>query len=84
VGGRVACAFLMGYGAIRFVIEFFREPDPGIGYQALGLTRGQNFSFATFVAGFVFYVLLRPRGGRGAHEPVGLVDPVASPEAPPA
>ncbi len=25
-------AYLIGYGAIRFVIEYFREPDSGLGY----------------------------------------------------
>jgi phosphatidylglycerol:prolipoprotein diacylglycerol transferase len=84
-GGRVACAFLVGYGLVRFAIEFFREPDRQLGFQALGLTRGQNFSLAMVVAGLVFYVALRPRRrGRDAHEPVGLVDPLAAPEAPPA
>ncbi len=28
--GTVAAMFLIGYGSIRFVTEFFRQPDPGI------------------------------------------------------
>jgi phosphatidylglycerol:prolipoprotein diacylglycerol transferase len=80
-GGRVAAAFLVGYGAIRFGLEYFRMPDPGIPL-VWGLSRGQQFSLAMVVAGVVAYVLLRKGGPpRGAHEPVGTVAPLA--EAPP-
>jgi phosphatidylglycerol:prolipoprotein diacylglycerol transferase len=38
----VAGVFLVGYGAFRFIAEFFREPDAHLGFQAFGwLTRGQ-------------------------------------------
>lgn len=38
----VAGVFSLGYGCLRFIAEFFREPDQHIGFQALGwLTRGQ-------------------------------------------
>lgn len=38
----VAGVFALGYGCLRFFVEFFREPDSHIGFQALGwLTRGQ-------------------------------------------
>lgn len=38
----VAGLFCLGYGVLRFVAEFFREPDAHIGFQAFGwLTRGQ-------------------------------------------
>jgi phosphatidylglycerol:prolipoprotein diacylglycerol transferase len=34
--------FLAGYGSVRFFVEFFRQPDSHIGFDALGwLTRGQ-------------------------------------------
>ncbi|MEI8103592.1 MAG: prolipoprotein diacylglyceryl transferase [Candidatus Moraniibacteriota bacterium] len=29
--GKVVAGYLIGYGAIRFIIEFFREPDPSLG-----------------------------------------------------
>lgn len=58
-GGRIGCVFLMGYGAFRFVAEFFREPDKGIGFDLLGLTRGQEFCLAMVVVGIVAAVLLR-------------------------
>lgn len=39
--GRVSAAFLMGYGLLRFVVEFFREPDAHIGLLQMGLSMGQ-------------------------------------------
>jgi phosphatidylglycerol:prolipoprotein diacylglycerol transferase len=39
--GRVAGAFLVGYGVLRFVAEFFREPDSFLGLLALGMSMGQ-------------------------------------------
>lgn len=38
----LAGLFCLGYGVLRFIAEFFREPDAHIGFQAFGwLTRGQ-------------------------------------------
>lgn len=40
--GAVGGLFCLGYGLLRFFVEFFREPDTHIGFQAFGwLTRGQ-------------------------------------------
>ncbi len=39
--GQVAAAFLIGYGVLRFVVEFFREPDAHLGLLSLGLSMGQ-------------------------------------------
>ena len=39
--GRVAAAFLMGYGVFRFIAEFFREPDAHLGLLALHMSMGQ-------------------------------------------
>ena len=39
--GRVSAAFLIGYGALRFVVEYFREPDAHIGLLQMGLSMGQ-------------------------------------------
>lgn len=58
-GGRIASAFLVGYGAFRFVAEYFREPDVQIGYELLGMTRGQEFCLAMVVLGLVCFALLR-------------------------
>jgi phosphatidylglycerol---prolipoprotein diacylglyceryl transferase len=39
--GQVSGAFLIGYGAFRFIAEFFREPDRFLGILALGMSMGQ-------------------------------------------
>jgi phosphatidylglycerol:prolipoprotein diacylglycerol transferase len=49
--GQVSAMFLLGYGVLRFVAEFAREPDSFIGYLALGLTMGQWLCLAMIAAG---------------------------------
>lgn len=66
-GGRIAASFLMGYGVLRFGIEFFREPDVGI--PLLGfITRGQQLCLGMVAVGA--YMFWRTRatatGGGGA------------------
>jgi phosphatidylglycerol:prolipoprotein diacylglycerol transferase len=41
VTGQVAAAFVFGYGVLRFVAEYFREPDSFLGLLALGMSMGQ-------------------------------------------
>jgi phosphatidylglycerol:prolipoprotein diacylglycerol transferase len=49
--GQVSGLFLAGYGAMRFVVEFFREPDGFIGLDAWGLSRGQWLCVPMVLAG---------------------------------
>lgn len=42
--GIIGASFLIVYGIVRIVQEHFRMPDAHLGYQALGLTRGQWLS----------------------------------------
>jgi len=54
----VAGLFLVGYGVLRFTVEFFREPDAHVGFQAFGwLTRGQLLCVPMFLLGawLLFY-----------------------------
>lgn len=39
--GQLSGAFLMGYGSLRYIAEFFREPDAFLGLLALGMSMGQ-------------------------------------------
>jgi phosphatidylglycerol:prolipoprotein diacylglycerol transferase len=39
--GQVSAAFLVGYGVLRFIAEYFREPDDYLGLLALNLSMGQ-------------------------------------------
>jgi phosphatidylglycerol:prolipoprotein diacylglycerol transferase len=32
---------LIGYGALRFIAEYFREPDAHLGLLSMGLSMGQ-------------------------------------------
>jgi phosphatidylglycerol:prolipoprotein diacylglycerol transferase len=49
--GAASAVFLIGYGAMRFVAEFFREPDDFLGFLALTLTMGQLLSAPMILAG---------------------------------
>jgi phosphatidylglycerol:prolipoprotein diacylglycerol transferase len=43
--GVASSVFLLGYGAFRFVVEFFREPDAQLGYYLGYFTMGQILCF---------------------------------------
>ncbi|MBS3803966.1 MAG: prolipoprotein diacylglyceryl transferase [Oleiphilaceae bacterium] len=58
----VSGLFLTLYGVFRFVVEFFRQPDPQLGYLAFDwLTMGQVLSFPMIVigAGMIAYAYRR-------------------------
>jgi phosphatidylglycerol:prolipoprotein diacylglycerol transferase len=42
---------MLGYGVLRFVAEFFREPDDFLGVLALGMSMGQWLSLPMVVLG---------------------------------
>lgn len=53
----VSGLFLLCYGAFRYLVEFFREPDAQIGFDALGwMTRGQILSTPMIVVGVVILI----------------------------
>jgi phosphatidylglycerol:prolipoprotein diacylglycerol transferase len=49
--GQVSGAFLVGYGVLRFIAEFFREPDRFLGTLALGMSMGQWLCVPMVLAG---------------------------------
>lgn len=57
--GQVSALFLLGYGGLRFLAEFAREPDSFIGYLALGLTMGQWLCLAMIAAGAALLIWSR-------------------------
>lgn len=73
----VAGMFGLVYGAQRFFVEFFREPDNWIGFVALDwMTMGQVLSLPMILAGaLLLYVAYRP-GGNVPIEMAGV--PVSS------
>ncbi len=62
--GAVSGLFLLGYGVLRFVAEFAREPDNFLGYLAGGLTMGQWLSLPMIVAGVAMMVWAYKRAGK--------------------
>ena len=57
--GQVSAMFLLGYGVLRFVAEFFREPDAFLGFLALGLTMGQWLCLAMIAGGVALFAWSR-------------------------
>jgi len=53
--GAVSAMFLIGYGALRFAVEFFREPDDFLGLLALNLSMGQWLSLPMILAGVAMF-----------------------------
>jgi phosphatidylglycerol:prolipoprotein diacylglycerol transferase len=59
----VSGLFLVGYGLFRCLAEWFREPDPHIGFLAGGwITMGMLLSVPMVIAGVVILVLAYRRG----------------------
>ena len=54
--GMVLGMFLIGYGAARIFIEFFRAPDIQLGYFASLFTMGMMLSLPMVLAGVIVYV----------------------------
>jgi len=54
--GKLTAVFLILYGVFRFFVEFFREPDPQLGFVAGSFTMGQVLSAATVLAGAAIWV----------------------------
>lgn len=72
--GAIPAFYLMGYGLIRFMIEYLREPDRHIGYvlafgedkynpalftSFLNFSEGQLFCLAMTLLGFVLYLFCK-------------------------
>jgi phosphatidylglycerol:prolipoprotein diacylglycerol transferase len=64
--GCVGAAFLVGYGLLRFVAEFAREPDDFLGLLALRLSMGQWLSAPMIVAGVALFAYCRTQAAAAA------------------
>lgn len=68
--GQVAAAFLIGYGILRFAVEFFREPDAHLGLLSLGWSMGQWLCVPMVVGGVGLWWWARlADAGRNASRP---------------
>jgi phosphatidylglycerol:prolipoprotein diacylglycerol transferase len=59
--GTMVCFFLAGYGVLRFVAEFFRQPDPQIGLFWGILSMGQILCLIMILSAIVLRLLLPRR-----------------------
>jgi len=55
--GYLLALYVIGYGLVRFLIEFFREPDAHLGFFPGGLTMGQILCLFMVAAGVALYRL---------------------------
>lgn len=58
-GGSLVALYLIGYGTVRFFIEFVREPDPQIGLLSGYVTMGQTLCLSMIIAGIVLFIVRR-------------------------
>jgi phosphatidylglycerol---prolipoprotein diacylglyceryl transferase len=62
VKGAMLSFYLIGYGAVRFCIEYFREPDSQLGFVFLHFSMGQVLCSLMVLAGTGLYVYLQLEG----------------------
>ena len=53
--GQVSGMFLIGYGVMRFVVEFFREPDSFLGLLTFNMSMGQWLCVPMVLAGVAIH-----------------------------
>ena len=57
--GAMLAFYVIGYGTVRFFIEFFRQPDAHIGFIFLSFSMGQILCAMMIAGGFGLYLYLR-------------------------
>jgi phosphatidylglycerol:prolipoprotein diacylglycerol transferase len=72
--GLLAAAFLLGYGVLRFLLEFTRQPDAQLGLVLGPFSMGQLFSTAMCVAGSAVLIFVLTRAPTPATPEVPQVD----------
>ena len=56
--GAMLALYLIGYGIVRFFIEYFREPDAHLGFVLLSFSMGQILCLLMIIAGILLYFYL--------------------------
>jgi len=57
--GAMLALYLIGYGTVRFFIEYFRQPDAHLGFVLLSFSMGQILCALMIAAGIVLYFYLQ-------------------------
>jgi len=60
--GGLLAVFLSFYGLFRFIVEFFRQPDPQLGFVLGSFTMGQILSSFMIVGGIALLLYLKGKG----------------------
>jgi len=66
--GFLLSVYLVGYGVIRFIIEFFRQPDSDIGFIILKFSMGQILSSFMILLGILIYFLAKNQKGENLED----------------
>mgnify|MGYP000228775679 FL=1 len=56
--GAMLALYLIGYGIVRFFIEYFREPDAHLGFVLFSFSMGQILCLLMVATGILLYVYL--------------------------
>ncbi len=64
--GAVSGVFLIGYGSLRFIAEYFRAPDAGIFGLSEVVSMGQWLSLPMVLAGIILLIRANSQGRRHA------------------
>jgi phosphatidylglycerol:prolipoprotein diacylglycerol transferase len=59
IRGAMLALYLMGYGLVRFFIEYARQPDAHLGFILLRLSMGQILCLAMMLAGAILLIVLK-------------------------
>jgi phosphatidylglycerol:prolipoprotein diacylglycerol transferase len=57
--GAMLALYLIGYGIVRFFIEYFREPDAHLGFVILFFSMGQILCALMVASGIILFLYLR-------------------------
>ncbi|MFC1515290.1 prolipoprotein diacylglyceryl transferase [Thermodesulfobacteriota bacterium] len=62
--GSMVAFYLIGYGGVRFVIEYFRQPDAHLGFIFMSFSMGQILCSIMITGGILLYFYLHQRENR--------------------
>lgn len=68
--GAMFAFYLIGYGTVRFFIEYFRQPDSHLGYILLSFSMGQLLCAAMIACGVLLFLYLRKKDSQGEKNPI--------------
>ncbi len=57
ISGKLFSIYLIGYGIIRFFLEFFREPDEQLGFVLGSFSMGQVLCFTMILSGIIIFMI---------------------------